>query len=515
MAEGTNQTENSGQAAESPQKTLMFYADEANQQWILIPEYKDYFDNEWIINDSLFKTPNQEWSYEERDIYFNFVDTLAQYIKNVYNLKLWYFEEYIAWVENAKIQNPKGNELYQKQFQYLQYLQKKEDKLNRKNNPKEQQQKQTKAVKVVEVVEKVEKVIVRVGDPEINLQKLFSTVYDPAKYLSAEFLAKENANIVFIGHVDSGKSTLTGNIIKELKEVDEQELARNKQELKANKMEAWEDAAISDIIPEERVDGKTREYAKLNFSLEKKRFTLFDAPGHKNYVPNMIMGACQADIAVLVISAKEGEFESGFEKEGQTKEHAMLAKALGVIELIVVVSKLGTVNWEQSRFDHIKTQVEPFLENNCGFHNVTFIPIDSIQNKNIHSKVDEAWYKGPHFIKYLSDIKLPERKPMGPLRIPVIDKFKDMGQLYVYGKVESGTIIEDQTVTILPQRMQMTIKEIFNAKDERMAFACAGDNIKIKVKGIEEGDISRGDMVCNNLNYCQESAELKANITIL
>ena len=182
-------------------------------------------------------------------------------------------------------------------------------------------------------------------DPEINIQKLMSTDWDPKKYISTSVIAKENANIVFIGHVDSGKSTLTGNIIKELKEIDEQELARNKQEAKHNKMEAWESAAVSDVIPEERADGKTREYAKLNFMLEKKRFTLFDAPGHKNYVPNMIMGACQADVAVLIISAKEGEFESGFEKDGQTKEHAMLAKALGVIELIAVVTKMGTVGW--------------------------------------------------------------------------------------------------------------------------------------------------------------------------
>lgn len=133
--------------------------------------------------------------------------------------------------------------------------------------------------------------------------------------------------------------------MKQLKEVDEQELARTKVDSQNNKMESWEQAGISDIIPEERADGKTRQFAKLNFSLETKRFTLFDAPGHKNYVPNMIMGACQADVAVLIISAKEGEFESGFEKDGQTKEHAMLAKALGVVELIVVVTKMGTNDW--------------------------------------------------------------------------------------------------------------------------------------------------------------------------
>jgi peptide chain release factor subunit 3 len=149
----------------------------------------------------------------------------------------------------------------------------------------------------------------------------------------------------------------------------------------------------------------------------------------------MIMGACQADIAVLIISAKEGEFESGFEKDGQTKEHAMLAKALGVIELIAVVTKMGTINWDEKRFNHIKEQVSPFLENNCGFHNVTFIPVESVLNQNVHTVHKGTWYNGPCFLDYLDNVKLPERKPMGPLRIPVIDKFKDLGQLFVYGKV--------------------------------------------------------------------------------
>lgn len=172
----------------------------------------------------------------------------------------------------------------------------------------------------------------------------------------------------------------------------------------------------------------------------------------------MIMGACQADVAVLIISAKEGEFQSGFEKDGQTKDHAMLAKALGVIELIAVVTKMGTVNWSQQRFNHIRDQVNPYLENNCGFHNVTFIPLDSILNQNIHSKHQVGWYKGPVFLDYLDNVPLPKRNPEPPLRIPVIDKFKDMGQLFVYGKIESGTIVEDHPVTILPQRIYMTIK---------------------------------------------------------
>lgn len=239
-------------------------------------------------------------------------------------------------------------------------------------------------------------------------------------------------------------------------------------------MESWEQAGISDVIPEEREDGKTREFAKLNFSLEKKRFTLFDAPGHKNYVPNMIMGACQADIAVLIISAKEGEFESGFEKDGQTKEHAMLAKALGVCELIAVVTKMGTVGWKEDRFKHIQNQVSPFLENSCGFNKVVFIPVESIENVNIHTRISDSWYKGPSFLEYLDNVGLPERKPLGPLRIPVIDKFKEQGNFYIYGKIESGSIVEDQVVTLLPQRTPVSIKEIYNAKDQRLPFACAG-----------------------------------------
>lgn len=388
----------------------------------------------------------------------------------------------------------------------------KQDKKKNKdpNAPKVEQKKREE-----KPAEEKEKVVIRQGDPEINLQKLMTADWDTKKYLSTSFLAKENANIVFIGHVDSGKSTLTGNIMRELKEVDDIELNKARQDSVQNKMEAWEQAAISDVIPEERQDGKTREFAKLNFSLEKKRFTLFDAPGHKNYVPNMIMGACQADIAVLIISAKEGEFESGFEKDGQTKEHAMLAKALGVIELIVTVTKMGTVGWSQKRYDLIKEQVTPYLENSCGFHNVVFIPVESLENVNIHKRIENSWYKGPAFLEYLDNVKLPERNPLGPLRIPVIDKFKDVGNLFVYGKVESGTIIEDQTVTVLPERTQLVIKEIFNAKDERLPFAVAGENVKIKVKGIDEDDIARGFILCSNLNYCQESSEFKANITIL
>ena len=128
--------------------------------------------------------------------------------------------------------------------------------------------------------------------------------------------------------------------------------------------------------------------------------------------------------------------------------------------------------------------------------------------------MEDSWYKGPCLAEYLDGIKISQRKPDGPVRIPVIDRFKDQGSTYVYGKVESGTIIEDQTVTILPERTQMVIKDIFNAKAEKLPFASAGENVKLRVRG-EESSMERGSIICNNLNYCQESSEFKANITVL
>lgn len=282
-------------------------------------------------------------------------------------------------------------------------------------------------------------------------------------------------------------------------------------------MQAFEMGFISDFDPSERLRGKTLECAKLMFSLQKRRFTLFDAPGHKNYVPSMIMGACQADIAVLIVSAKEGEFESGFQKEGQTKEHAMLAKALGVQNLMVAVTKMGTVDWSEARYNHIKQQVSPFLENSCGFSGVEFIPVDSVNNCNIHTKYEGCkWYNGKYLTELLETIKLPERDPDGPLRIPIVDKFKDVGQFYIYGKVESGKIAyEGQTVSLLPHREYVVIREIYNARDERLPYALAGQNVKLKIKGTDENLFRRGDMLCSNLNYCQESLEFKAHLNVL
>ena len=151
---------------------------------------------------------------------------------------------------------------------------------------------------------------------------------------------REHLNVVFIGHVDAGKSTLSGNILYLTGYVDKRTIEKYEREAKQRNRESWFLAFIMDTNEEERAKGKTVEVGRAPFETEAKRYTILDAPGHKNYVPHMISGAAQADVGILVISARRGEFETGFERGGQTREHAMLCKTLGVRFLIVVINKM-------------------------------------------------------------------------------------------------------------------------------------------------------------------------------
>ncbi|CDQ97061.1 unnamed protein product [Oncorhynchus mykiss] len=162
---------------------------------------------------------------------------------------------------------------------------------------------------------------------------------------------KEHVNVVFIGHVDAGKSTIGGQIMYLTGMVEKRTLEKYEREAKEKNRETWYLSWALDTNQEERDKGKTVEVGRAYFETEKKHFTILDAPGHKSFVPNMIGGASQADLAVLVISARKGEFETGFEKGGQTREHAMLAKTAGVKHLIVLVNKMDdpTVNWSLER----------------------------------------------------------------------------------------------------------------------------------------------------------------------
>lgn len=179
---------------------------------------------------------------------------------------------------------------------------------------------------------------------------------------------KEHVNIVFIGHVDAGKSTIGGQLLNLTGMVDKRTLEKYEREAKEKNRESWYLSWALDTNQEERDKGKTVEVGRAFFLTEKKHFTLLDAPGHKGFVPNMIGGACQADLAILVISARKGEFETGFERGGQTREHAMLAKTSGVKHMVVLINKMDdpTVNWDDGRYNECKDKLLPYLKK-CGF----------------------------------------------------------------------------------------------------------------------------------------------------
>uniref|UniRef100_A0A6N2LJZ0 Tr-type G domain-containing protein n=1 Tax=Salix viminalis TaxID=40686 RepID=A0A6N2LJZ0_SALVM len=274
---------------------------------------------------------------------------------------------------------------------------------------------------------------------------------------------KRHLNVVFIGHVDAGKSTTGGQILFLSGQVDDRTIQKYEKEAKDKSRESWYMAYIMDTNEEERVKGKTVEVGRAYFETETTRFTILDAPGHKSYVPNMISGASQADIGVLVISARKGEFETGYERGGQTREHVQLAKTLGVSKLLVVVNKMDdpTVNWSKERYDEIESKMIPFLKSS-GYNvkkDVQFLPLSGLMGANMKTRLDKAicpWWNGPCLFEALDAIEVPPRDPNGPLRMPIIDKFKDMGTV-VMGKVESGSVKEGDTLLVMPNKFLLCI----------------------------------------------------------
>lgn len=229
----------------------------------------------------------------------------------------------------------------------------------------------------------------------------------------AEMYGKEHVNVIFLGHVDAGKSTLGGSILYATGMVDERTMDKYKREAKEAGRETWYLSWALDLTKEERSKGKTVEVGRGFFETEKRRYSILDAPGHKTFVPNMIGGASQADVGVLVISARKGEYETGFEKGGQTREHAMLAKTQGVNKLVVVVNKMDdpTVEWSEERFKECTSKLTVFLKG-VGYNpktDLTFMPISAQTTVGIKNRVPKdlcPWYDGPSLLEYLDDMKV-------------------------------------------------------------------------------------------------------------
>ena len=338
---------------------------------------------------------------------------------------------------------------------------------------------------------------------------------------------REHLNLVFIGHVDAGKSTLSGNILYIMGMVDHRTIERYEREAKQRNRESWFLAFIMDTSEEERAKGKTVEVGRAHFATATNRYTILDAPGHKNYVPNMISGAAQADVGILVISARRGEFETGFEKGGQTREHALLAKTLGVRYLIVVINKMDdpTVLWDYARFEECVNKLKPYLKQ-CGYaikKDVRFIPISALSGDNVLNEVaaDKCpWWKEqaaqsgsmPTLLSTLDGLVISGRDPEAPLRIPVLDRYFERGCV-VMGKVESGTLRMDDEICILPTRKKARVEAIYIG-DSKVRSAKPGENVLVKFN-INPEDVQKGYLLCATVNPCRTVTEFKVQLALV
>uniref|UniRef100_A0A674CQF4 G1 to S phase transition 1 n=1 Tax=Salmo trutta TaxID=8032 RepID=A0A674CQF4_SALTR len=329
---------------------------------------------------------------------------------------------------------------------------------------------------------------------------------------------KEHVNVVFIGHVDAGKSTIGGQIMYLTGMVEKRTLEKYEREAKEKNRETWYLSWALDTNQEERDKGKTVEVGRAYFETEKKHFTILDAPGHKSFVPNMIGGASQADLAVLVISARKGEFETGFEKGGQTREHAMLAKTAGVKHLIILVNKMDdpTVNWSLERYEECKEKLVPFLKK-VGFNpkkDIYFMPCSGLTGANLKDPIEECtWYMGLPFIPHLDSLPSFNRITDGPVRLPIVDKYKDMGTV-ILGKLESGSIAKAQQLVMMPNRHTVEVLSLLSDEVETDE-AVPGENLKLRLKGIEEEEILPGFILCNAENLCHSGRTFDAQIVII
>ncbi|XP_006365402.1 eukaryotic peptide chain release factor GTP-binding subunit ERF3A-like isoform X1 [Solanum tuberosum] len=338
--------------------------------------------------------------------------------------------------------------------------------------------------------------------------------------VEVEVNKKRHLNVVFIGHVDAGKSTIGGQILLLSGQVDDRTIQKYEKEAKDKNRESWYMAYIMDTNEEERVKGITVEVGRAHFETETTRFTILDAPGHKSYVPNMISGASQADIGVLVISARKGEFETGYERGGQTREHVQLAKTLGVTKLIIVVNKMDdpTVNWSKERYDEIESKMVPFLRSS-GYNvkkDVQFLPISGLFGSNLKTRLEKSvcpWWSGHCLFEVLDAVEVPPRDPNGPLRMPIIDKFKDMGTV-VMGKIESGSIREGDNLLIMPNKAAVKVLAIF-CDEDRVRHVGPGENVRVRLSGVEEDDLLSGFVLCSVAKPIPAVTEFVAQLQIL
>jgi len=325
---------------------------------------------------------------------------------------------------------------------------------------------------------------------------------------------KTHINIVVIGHVDSGKSTTTGHLIYKCGGIDKRTIEKFEKEAQESGKGSFKYAWVMDKLKSERERGITIDIALWKFETPKYYVTIIDAPGHRDFIKNMITGTSQADCGVLIIASGTGEFEAGISKNGQTREHALLAYTLGVKQLIVAVNKMDSTEppYSKDRFEEIQKEVSGFIKK-VGYNPaaVAFVPISGWCGDNMLSQsTNMSWWKGWNverkegkasgltLLEALDAIIPPQRPTDKPLRLPLQDVYKigGIGTVPV-GRVETGIIKPGMVVTFAPSQLSTEVKSV-EMHHESLSEALPGDNVGFNVKNVSVKDIKRGNVASNS-----------------
>jgi elongation factor 1-alpha len=317
---------------------------------------------------------------------------------------------------------------------------------------------------------------------------------------------KPHMNLVVIGHIDHGKSTLMGHVLVVTGAVTDREARELEKIAKEFDRESWKFAYFMDNLAEERKRGITIDLSFRKFETKTKYFTIIDAPGHADFVKNMITGASQADAAIMVVSGKTSEFGSGLGETGQTREHAFLAKTLGVKQLICCINKAddASFNYEEARFNECKDELGKLLST-VGYKisEIPFIPVSALTGDNLAEKSDKMpWYKGPTLVEALDALEVPDKPTDKSLRLPVQDVYKIKGAGVVpVGRVETGILKVADKIIVMPGEFKGEVRSI-EMHHEGINQAIPGDNIGFNIRGATMKDLHRGDVVSHEKDPC-------------
>ena len=331
---------------------------------------------------------------------------------------------------------------------------------------------------------------------------------------------KVHINLVVIGHVDSGKSTSTGHLIYKCGGIDKRTIEKFEKEAAESGKASFKYAWVMDKLKSERERGITIDISLWQFESPKYHFTIIDAPGHRDFIKNMITGTSQADCAILMIASPQGEFEAGISKDGQTREHALLSFTLGVKQMIVCMNKMDekTVAYSEDRYNEIRKEVEGFLKK-VGYKpdTIPFIPISGWNGDNMLEKsTNMTWYKGPTLMEALDKITPPVRPVEKALRLPLQDVYKigGIGTVPV-GRVETGVIKPGMNIMFAPAMVKADVKSV-EMHHTSIPEAIPGDNVGFNVKGLSVKDIKRGYVASDSKNDpAREVETFEAQVIIM